>query len=91
LVINKIKYYETNHYQNVHSSLWDFNEGISAASFCHKAAALVPDIFCNFYFVKNHKIANNSATTEARENISADLESSEFKKIGVHLSKFEKH
>jgi hypothetical protein len=30
-------------------------------------AALVPDMFCNFYLVKNHKIANNSATTEATE------------------------
>ncbi len=31
-----------------------------------QVAAWVPDIFCNFYFVKNHKIANNSATTKAR-------------------------
>jgi hypothetical protein len=38
-------------------------------------AALVPDVF---YLVKNHKIANNSATTEAREKISTDLESLEF-------------
>ncbi len=37
----------------------------------HQAAALVPDMFCNFYLVKNHKIANNSATTEARENMHA--------------------
>jgi hypothetical protein len=43
------------------------DEGISAASFCHQAAALVPDMFCNFYLVKHHKIANNSATTDARE------------------------
>ena len=54
--------------QNNVDHLWHFsNEGISAASFCHQMAALVPDIFCNFYIVKNHKIANNSATTEARE------------------------
>jgi len=39
----------------------------SAASFCRQVAARVPDILCNFYLVKNHKIANNSATTEARE------------------------
>jgi hypothetical protein len=25
----------------------------------------VPDIFCNFYFMKNHKIADNSTITEA--------------------------
>ncbi len=43
------------------------NEGKSAASFCHQVAALVPAMFCNFYIVKNNKIADNSATTEARE------------------------
>jgi hypothetical protein len=32
---------------------------------------LFPDMFCNFYFVKNHKIAKNSATTKAREKISS--------------------
>jgi hypothetical protein len=35
-------------------------------------------MFCNFYFVKNHKIGNNSTTTKAREKISTDLESLEF-------------
>jgi hypothetical protein len=35
----------------------------------------LPDMFCNFYIVKNHKIANNSATIEAREKISTYLES----------------
>jgi hypothetical protein len=54
------------------------NEGISAASFCGQVAALVLDMFGNFYLVKNHKIANNSATTEATEKISTDLESLEF-------------
>jgi len=43
-----------------------FNVGKSAASFCHQVATLVPDMFCSFYLVKNHKIANNSETTEAR-------------------------
>jgi hypothetical protein len=46
--------------------------------FCHQVAALVPDMFCNFYLVKNHKIANNSATTEAREKIDAYLEFLDF-------------
>ncbi len=32
-----------------------------------QVAALGLNKFCNFYLVKNHKIANNSATTEARE------------------------
>jgi hypothetical protein len=44
-----------------------FNEGISAASFCLQVAALFPDMFCNFYFVKNHEIAKNSTATKARE------------------------
>jgi hypothetical protein len=34
--------------------------------------------FATFIKVKNHKIANNSATAEAREKISTDFESSEF-------------
>jgi hypothetical protein len=43
------------------------NEGKSADSFCHQAAAWFPDMFCNFNLVKNHKIAKNSTTTKARE------------------------
>jgi hypothetical protein len=43
------------------------NEGKSAASVCRQVAAWVPEMFCNFYFVKNHKIAYNSTTTKARE------------------------
>ncbi len=63
-------------------------EGI--ASFCHQVAALVPDIFGNFYLVKNRKNGNNSATTEAREKISTYLESLEFQKFfNVGLTKFE--
>jgi hypothetical protein len=53
-------------------------EGKLAASFCHQVAALVPPMFCNFYLVKNHKIADNSATTEAKEKISIYLTSLEF-------------
>jgi hypothetical protein len=57
----------------------DDNEGKSAASYCHHVAAWIPDILCNFYFVKNHKFANKkSTTTNAREKISTDLESLEF-------------
>jgi hypothetical protein len=41
-------------------------------------AACFPDMFCDFDLVKNGKIANNSATTEAIEKISTDLESLEF-------------
>ncbi len=55
-----------------------FNEGKSAASFCHQVAAWVPYMFCNFYFVKNHKTANYSTTTKAREKMCTDLKSLEF-------------
>jgi len=41
-------------------------------------AALTPDVFCNFYLVKNHKIANNWATTKAKGKIGTYLESLEF-------------
>jgi hypothetical protein len=41
-------------------------------------AALLTAMLCNFYLVKNNKIADNSATTEAREKISTYLESLEF-------------
>ncbi len=43
-------------------------------------AAWFPDMFCNFYLVKNGKIAKNSTITKAREKISSDLESLEFLK-----------
>jgi hypothetical protein len=46
----------------------------SAATFSQQVAAQVPDIFSNFSFMKNDKIANNSTTTTTREKISADLE-----------------
>jgi hypothetical protein len=51
------------------NAIWlnDPNEGESDVSFCHQEAALVPDMFCNFYLVKNLKIVYNLATTEARE------------------------
>ncbi len=42
---------------------------------------MVPDMFCNFYVVKNHKIVNNSATTETREKVITYLESLQFKKL----------
>jgi hypothetical protein len=48
--------------------------GKSVASFCCQVAALVRDMFCNFYLVKNHKIANSLATTEAKEKINTGLE-----------------
>ncbi len=57
-----------------------FDQGISVASFCYQVPALIPDMFCNFYSVKNHKIATNSATTKAREKMSPHLESLEFYK-----------
>jgi len=55
-------------------------------------AALVQDMFCNLYLEKNNKIANNSATTEARGKISTYLEFLEFQKFfGLYLTKFENY
>jgi hypothetical protein len=44
-------------------------------------AALVPDMFCNLYSLKNHKIANNSTTTKDREKIDAYLESLDLENV----------
>jgi hypothetical protein len=51
----------------VYQTQKETNEGKSAAGFCYMVAALVPDMFCHFKLVKNHKIANNSTTDEAGE------------------------
>ncbi len=51
-------------------SLWCFSSfslDKSAARFYYQMAAWVSDMFFKFPLVKSHKIANNSATTEARE------------------------
>jgi hypothetical protein len=39
----------------INSVMIKANEEKSAASFCHQVAALVPDMFSNFYLVKNKK------------------------------------
>jgi hypothetical protein len=39
------------------------------------------DMFCNLYIVKNHQTANNSATTEAGEEICTNLEMLEKKYV----------
>ncbi len=44
-------------------------------------AAWVPDMFHNFYLVKNQKISHKSTTDKAREKISTYLESFEFWKF----------
>jgi hypothetical protein len=51
------------------------NEAGSPASFCHQVAEWFPEMFRNFYLMKNHKIAKNSTTTKDREEISTGLES----------------
>ncbi len=62
---------------------------MSAARFFHQVVAWVTDMQCNSYLVKIHTIDNNIRTTKAREKISTDLESYEFKKkIYVCLTKF---
>ncbi len=41
-------------------------------------AALVPDMFCNFYFVKNKKMLKTQQQLKPEKKISADFESLEF-------------
>ncbi len=50
----------------------------STANFCRQVAAWDPATFLIFYLVKNHKIAKNSTTIEARVKMSTDSESLEF-------------
>jgi hypothetical protein len=57
------------------------NEGKSVANFCCQVASWISDMFCNFYLVKNHKMAENSTTTKGKEKINMDLESVKFRKI----------
>jgi hypothetical protein len=46
------------------------------------------DMFCDFYLMKNHKIANDLIMTKATVEIRTDLVYSKFqKKIDVHLAK----
>ncbi len=56
-----------------------YSEGKSAASFCRQVAAFVPDMFWNFYLVKNHKIAKKTQQPlKLEEKIGTDLEYLEF-------------
>jgi hypothetical protein len=43
------------------------NWGKSTTSVCQQVAALVPEMFNNFYLMKNHQIPKHSATIKARE------------------------
>ncbi len=52
-------------------------------------AAWGPDMVRKFYFVKNFKIVNNSATAEAREKIGTDLESLNFNDVGFSCKEIE--
>ena len=55
------------------------NEEKSAASFCRSMTARLLHMFCNFYFVKNHKMAKDATTIKAGEKkTSTYLESLEF-------------
>ncbi len=54
------------HSQTFNTPLSTQNEDKSATSFCHQVAGWVPDMFGNFYSVKNHKISSISTTTKPR-------------------------
>jgi hypothetical protein len=50
--------------------------GLISCQFLPQMAAWFPEMLCNFYLVKNYKIANNLVTTEeATGKISTYLES----------------
>ncbi len=51
-----------------------------------QVATWVHNMFCNFYLVKNHKIAKNPTATKAREKTSTYLKSLEL--FGVCSTKF---
>ncbi len=69
-----------------------FKWGEISWQFLPSGGSIGTDMFCNFYFVKIHKIANNSSTTEAKEKISTYLESLEFQKFfQACLYKFESY
>jgi hypothetical protein len=52
-------------------------------------AAWFPDMFCAFYSAKNHKIADNLATAEAKEKSAHFWNPLNFrKKIDASLTKF---
>ncbi len=71
-------------------TLWQW--GDISCHFLLPGGSIVPDMFCNFYFAKNYKIVNNSATTEAREEISTYLKTLEFLWFfDVCLTKFENY
>ncbi len=57
------------------------NEGKSAASFCCQVAALVPDMFCNFYLAKFTKLLITQQWLKLEEKIRTYLESIEFWKF----------
>jgi hypothetical protein len=48
------------------------NQDKSVAIFSQQVAAWAPDMLHCLYFMKNHKIANNTTTKEAREKISTE-------------------
>jgi hypothetical protein len=48
--------------------LKDIKQGKSAACFCHQVAAWVPDMFSNFYFMKNHNIAKTKQPLKLEKN-----------------------
>jgi hypothetical protein len=63
--------------------------GEISCQFLPKGSSMGLNIFCSFYFEKNHKIVINSTATKAREKISTDMESQEFCiNFDVHLTKF---
>ncbi len=69
-----------------------FQWGGISCEFLPPGGSTGPSYVLQLYLVKNHKIADNSAITEAREKFSTYLESLEFSKfVGACLTKFENY
>jgi hypothetical protein len=62
---------------------WEFeNEGKSAVSFCHQVAAWVPNMFCNFYFVKRHKSAKTRQPLKLEKKLAQIWNPMNFRNFG---------
>jgi hypothetical protein len=55
-----------------------FELGLISCAYLSNGGSMSPGYVLSFYLVKNHKIANNSATTYGIEKIIKCLESFEF-------------
>jgi hypothetical protein len=61
------------------------NQDKIAARFCRQVAAWVPDMYCNFYSVKNNKIAKDATATRAKEKEAQIWNIQNFRNFLMHI------